>query len=122
MMTQDERNALDAAYAVQQLQEFPEKYRKELEVSVIEATAGVQISTDDKTAARIFRAAQYGQTVFGWRAENGVFDLSPTQLIEIDTAIVTHIAKVFAAQAVVENNLVTYNTIEEAKAAFDALM
>ena len=114
-MTQAERDAEDAKWILQQIAEAPSRLRKENELNTV-TVDGVTITPTDKTLTRLYAVIVGGNGVTGWRADNGVFDLTHAQALALYQAGQASIAKAFAAQAAIEGN--TYNTLEEVEAAY----
>lgn len=97
-----------------------ERLRKKYEfkpVTVTTSVGDVTITPIDKTLMRLFSIVRSGQGVTGWRADNGVFDLTNADADALLAAGQASVAKAFTVQATIEAN--TYDTIEDLEAAFD---
>ena len=114
-MTQAERDAEDAKWILQQIAEAPSRLRKENEFNPV-TVEGITITPIDKTLTRLYAVIVGANGAVGWRADNGVFDLTHAQALALYQAGQASIAKAFAAQAAIEGN--TYNTLEEVEAAY----
>ena len=115
-MTQAERDAEDAKALSKELAEAPRRLRKENEFNPV-TVDGVTITPTDKTLARLYAIVVSGRGVKGWRADNGVFNLTNAEAQELYEAGNASVAKAFIAQAAIENT--TYDTIKDVEAAFD---
>lgn len=85
--------------------------------------AGIAIQSDDTTQARL-HAVRYMADLnpaftVQWKTENGYVTLDATTIVALSNAMMAHVQNCFNAEAIVLDQLETYETAAEMKAAFE---
>lgn len=105
---------------------LPKKLRVEVE-NMVHNVDGVHIIMDAKTETRLLSTLtsmiEFEKPSVFWKAENGFFELTHAQILNIGAVISGKIAKAFVAENIImtEINNGTLTTIAEAKARFQQI-
>lgn len=115
MMSQKERDAQNAIWEAGKSKRYAEILRKKYEFAPV--TVGeITITPTDQTLSRLYAVILEENGVQGWRADNGVFDLTHDQAFALYRAGRNSLARAFIAQRDVENG--DFDNIEEAQKEF----
>ena len=124
-MTQEERDAQDAASLVEAVNDRITAYRKEKERGEV-SVLGMTFTNDEKTEARILGAWVQAKlnplyTVNDWKIGDVFIDLTNVQLIGIGDTLNAHLKKCFTAEKVVTvaHSATPYTSITAVETAYD---